>query len=52
MELLGVWDLGYLAWTKATDLTKHGEFLSWKDNFLPVWTHPCMSGFCQSLGSA
>lgn len=28
MELLGVWDLGYLGWTKATDLTKHGEFFS------------------------
>ena len=28
MELLGMWDLGYLAWTKATDLTKHGEFFS------------------------
>ncbi|XP_029087891.1 rho GTPase-activating protein 25 isoform X4 [Monodon monoceros] len=25
MELLGVWDLGYLGWTKATDLTKHAR---------------------------
>ncbi|XP_019825983.2 rho GTPase-activating protein 25 isoform X5 [Bos indicus] len=25
MELLGMWDLGYLAWTKATDLTKHAR---------------------------